>query len=85
MGTPQSPLQIPHSQLSCLLQNSPSWEDVATAIKLKFVGDMIPSCPWKGSCRVRDDSGVEQEEEDPIFCLHLFLTLQESFGLPRQI
>ena len=33
---------------------------------------MLPPSPRKRTCRVRDDSGFHQEEEDPVFQLPLF-------------
>ena len=41
---------------------------------------MLSRFPRKRNCRARDDSGLHQEEEDPVFHLPLFPTLQESFG-----
>ena len=61
--------------LPCLLQKSSSWQDVVTVSKLKLVTDRLPSCPWKGTYRVMDDSVLHQdEEEDPVLHLYLFLT-----------
>ena len=57
-----------------------SWQDIVLAIKLKFEEDILPPSPRKRTCRVRDDSGFHQEEEDPVFRLPLFPTLQEFFG-----
>ena len=52
-----------------------SWQDIVSVMKLKFGGEMLPLSPRKHTCRVRDDSGFHQEEEDPVFHLPLFPTL----------
>ena len=54
-----------------------SWQDIVSAIKLKFEGDMLPPSP-------QDDSKLHQEEEDLVFPLPLFPTLQESFGFLQE-
>ena len=61
-----------------------TWQDIVSAIKLRFEGEMLPPYPRKPTCRVMDDSGFHQEEEDPVFCLPLFPLLLESFGFLQE-
>ena len=55
-----------------------------SAIKLKFEGEMLPPSSRKCTCQVRNDFIFHQEEEDPVFRLPLFPTLQESFGFLQE-
>ena len=61
-----------------------TWQDIVSAIKLKFKGEMLPPSPRKCTCRVRDNTVFHQEEKDPVFRLPLFPTLQESFGFLQE-
>ena len=71
--SPESPSVSPFSALQPPAEGSPLspalsfWQDIISAIKLKFEGDMLPPSPSKCTCRVRDGLGFHQEEEDPIF------------------
>ena len=78
---PPSVTPAEHSPLSPALS---SCQDIVSVIKLKFEGDMLPPSPRKSTCIVREDSGFHQEEEDPVFQLPLFPTLQEYFGLLQE-
>ena len=59
------------------------WQNTVPAIKMKFEGDMLPPSPRKRTCRVRDDSG-HQQEEDPVFHLPLVSTLQDLIGFLQE-
>ena len=61
-----SPPADPRSGDSPLSLALSSWQDIVSAIELKFEEDMLPPSPRKRTCRVRDDSGFHQEEEDPM-------------------
>ena len=61
-----------------------SWQDIVSAIKLRFEEEMLPPFPRKRTCRVRDDSSFHQEEEGPVFRLPFFPTLLGSFGFLQE-
>ena len=85
----RSLLVLPHSPSSPFEETSTlpvliSWQYVVSVIKLKFEGYRVPPSPRKRTYRVRDDSSLHQEEEEPVFHLPLFPTLQESFGVLQE-
>ena len=52
----------PLQQKTTLSPALSSWQDIVSAIKLKFEEEMLPPSPRKCTCQVRYDSSFHQEE-----------------------